>query len=311
MYFTIWGEIFLKKKYSFLFILTLSFVFLLSACGSEPKEAKEVKYSGIMKDKKNTISYLVNNNSDENSGIGKDGEISKYIISENGKTVVYNDDSSENPSHTNLGKMLKMSDDEKLDYIKKRDKESFEKEKSETLQTKKDRLDNVQNYLDNAKEKNDNKTIEEMNGKTAKEFYTDQVKSVTKDVKKISNIEYKEPLYNDLEIKVETDESGNNTKEEFLNVGSHGFDVDSKNGIYRNDKEASKGYGHYFSNVLSPMEIYDKKVSGLSNIDYIENNNDYSTPDYESYKYLVTEVGEKTEKFEMDQPDDDLVKERD
>lgn len=77
--------------------------------------------------------------------------------------------------------------------------------------------------------------------------------------------------------------------------------------------ERHKDYGFYFTDVVSPVEIYDTKVAGINNINYVEDNSSYDnndTVDYDNYKYLVTEVGDKTEKFKLDQPDDKSVKEK-
>jgi hypothetical protein len=43
--------------------------------------------------------------------------------------------------------------------------------------------------------------------------------------------------------------------------------------------------------LLALLEIYDKKIAGLSNIDLIEEDNDYDEPAYSDYEYLITEVG--------------------
>lgn len=285
-------------------------VFTLAGCGKATEE-KEVKFSDVMNDKKETISYIVKNNSKDSPGIGKDSEILRYIISKDGKVAVFNDDNSENPSNTRLGKLLKMSDDEKIKFIKKRDKDSFNKSKSELAAEKMERVKQAEKDLE--QEGDSDERIEEMNGKTPKEFYTKQIKTFTKDAKKIKNTKYKEPTFEKLVIEISTDETGNNTNKEFLNIASHDFDEESKNGVYRNSKESAKNYGFYFTDVVSPIEIYDTKVAGINNIKYIEDNSsydNYDTVDYDNYKYLVTEVGDKTQKFKLDQPDDKGVKEK-
>lgn len=287
-------------------------VFALSGCGKATDE-KEVKFSDVMNDKKETISYIVKNNSEDSQGIGKDSPILKYIVSKDGKVAVYNDDNSENPSNTKLGKLLKMSDDGKVKFIKKRDKDSFNKSKSELTSRKMERVEEAEEGLE--QEGDNDERIEEMNGKTPKEYYTKQIKTFTKEAKKIKNIEYKEPTFEKLVIEATTDESGNNTSKEFLNVAAHDFDDDSKNGIYRESKESAnpQNYGFYFTDVVSPVEIYNTKVAGINNINYVEDNSSYDnndTVDYDNYKYLVTEVGDKTEKFKLDQPDDKSVKEK-
>ncbi|WP_239739937.1 hypothetical protein [Mammaliicoccus sp. P-M59] len=285
-------------------------VVTLAGCGKATEE-KEVKFSDVMNDKKETISYIVKNNSEDSPGIGKDSEILRYIISKNGKVAVFNDDNSENPSNTRLGKLLKMSDDEKIKFIKKRDKDSFNKSKSELAAEKMERVKQAEKDLE--QEGDSDERIEEMNGKTPKEFYTKQIKTFTKDAKKIKNTKYKEPTFEKLVIEISTDETGNNTNKEFLNIASHDFDEESKNGVYRNSKESAKNYGFYFTDVVSPIEIYDTKVAGINNIKYIEDNSsydNYDTVDYDNYKYLVTEVGDKTQKFKLDQPDDKGVKEK-
>lgn len=287
-------------------------VFALAGCGKATDE-KEVKFSDVMNDKKETISYIVKNNSEDSQGIGKDSPILKYIVSKDGKVAVYNDDNSENPSNTKLGKLLKMSDDGKVKFIKKRDKDSFNKSKSELTSRKMERVEEAEEGLE--QEGGNDERIEEMNGKTPKEYYTKQIKTFTKEAKKIKNIEYKEPTFEKLVIEATTDESGNNTSKEFLNVAAHDFDDDSKNGIYRESKESAnpQNYGFYFTDVVSPVEIYNTKVAGINNINYVEDNSSYDnndTVDYDNYKYLVTEVGDKTEKFKLDQPDDKSVKEK-
>lgn len=287
-------------------------VFTLAGCGKATDE-KEVKFSDVMNDKKETISYIVKNNSEDSPGIGKDSPILKYVISKDGKVSVYNDDNSENPSNTKLGKLLKMSDNEKMEFIKKRDKASFNKSKSELASRKMERVEEAEEGLE--QEGGNDERIEEMNGKTPKEYYTKQIKTFTKEAKKIKNIEYKEPTFEKLVIEATTDESGNNTSKEFLNVAAHDFDDDSKNGIYRESKESAnpQNYGFYFTDVVSPVEIYNTKVAGINNINYVEDNSSYDnndTVDYDNYKYLVTEVGDKTEKFKLDQPDDKSVKEK-
>ncbi len=287
-------------------------VFALAGCGKATDE-KEVKFSDVMNDKKETISYIIKNNSEDSQGIGKDSPIIKYIVSKDGKVAVYNDDNSENPSNTKLGKLLKMSDDEKVKFIKKRDKDSFNKSKSELTSRKMERVEEAEEGLE--QEGDNDERIEEMNGKTPKEYYTKQIKTFTKEAKKIKNIEYKEPTFEKLVIEATTDESGNNTSKEFLNVAAHDFDDDSKNGIYRESKESAnpQNYGFYFTDVVSPVEIYNTKVAGINNINYVEDNSSYDnndTVDYDNYKYLVTEVGDKTEKFKLDQPDDKSVKEK-
>lgn len=287
-------------------------VFTIAGCG-KATDKKEVKFSEVMNDNKQTISYIVKNNSEDSPGIGKDSDILKYVVSKDGKVSVYNDDNSENPSNTKLGKLLKMSDNEKMEFIKKRDKASFNKSKSELASRKMERVKEVEEGLE--QEGDNDEHIEEMNGKTPKEYYAKQIKTFTKEAKKINNTKYKEPTFEKLVIEATTDGSGNNTSKEFLNIAAHDFDDDSKNGIYRESKESAnhKDYGFYFTDVVSPVEIYDTKVAGINNINYVEDNSSYEnndTVDYDNYKYLVTEVGDKTEKFKLDQPDDKSVKEK-
>ncbi|WP_204258797.1 MULTISPECIES: hypothetical protein [unclassified Mammaliicoccus] len=292
-------------------------VFTLAGCGKATEE-KEVKFSDVMNDKKETISYLVENSSDDSAELGKDSKITKFIVSKDGKIAVYSDYSDEDSDSyeyaTDVGKMIKMDDDKKLDYIKKMDKKSFNVEKDYKIKETKDKIESVEDSLDNAKKraKEDDYDPEryEIEGVPEVEFYSKQLTNLTKELKKISNIKYKEPTFNKLKINITTDGSGNNTKSEFINIGSQTFDEDSKNGIYRYSKESSKNYGVNLSNVVSPTEIYDKKIAGLSNIDLIEEDNDYDEPAYRDYEYLITEVGDKTQKFKLDQPDDKGVKEK-
>lgn len=97
-------------------------VVTLAGCGKATEE-KEVKFSDVMNDKKETISYLVENSSDDSAELGKDSKITKFIVSKDGKIAVYSDYSDEDSDSyeyaTDVGKMIKMDDDKKLDYIKK------------------------------------------------------------------------------------------------------------------------------------------------------------------------------------------------
>lgn len=265
------------RKKSLLFIL-FSFIILLGGCG-KATDSKEVKYSEIMNSKDNTISYLVENEKEDTSGIGKNSRIISYIVFNNGKRTVY-----EGGEDETLGNISKKDDDKKLEYIKKHDKKEFESDKKSSLNILKD----------------------EKSNELAKE---------------LEDFKYDKPKERDLSIELKTDSSGNNTQKEFFNIARHGFLSDSSidvnaidvEEIYDTDKKISNPneYGYYFTNVVSPTEIYDKKIAGLSNIDGVEDKNSYDEPAYEDYKYLVTEVGDKTEKFEMDQPDDENVKVKD
>ncbi|MCE5042029.1 hypothetical protein KJC03_13150 [Mammaliicoccus sciuri] len=258
-----------------IFLILFSIIFLMSACGKS-NEKKEVKYSELMNSKNTIISYLVKSNDEDSASIGKDSEVISYIVSKNGKYTIYEG------GNTTLGEIIKKDDDDKLDYIKKQDKEYFEDEVEMSI---------------NAIKIDDN---------------NDEL------IKSLQNFKYDKPKERDIQIELETDESGNNTKREFFNIASHGFkgdggiDVGAKNAeeLYDKDKKMAnpKEYGYYFTNVVSPFDLYDKKLAGLSNIDDIEDNNDYDEPAYEDYKYLVTEVGSETEKFKIDQPDDKNVK---
>lgn len=274
-------------------------VFALAGCGKATNE-KEVKFSDVMNDKKETISYVVTVNSDDSPSIGKNSDILQYIISKEGKVKVYNSNDD------NLGKISKMSDDEKIKYIKKSDKKYFEDSKSTMLFGLKDKLVQAEKDLKTSIENgNSEHTVEESNTTTMREHYTRKIKSLKKSINKVENTNYKKPTSENLVIEVSTDETGNNTKEEFINIEPHGF-AGGDEGKYIDSKKSAnpKEYGEYFTNVVSPIEIYDTKVAGIGNIDYVDSD------DYSDYKYLVTEVGDKTEKFVLDQPDDKGVKEK-
>lgn len=278
-------------------------VFALAGCGKATDE-KEVKFSDVMNDKKETISYVVTVNSDDSPSIGKNSDILQYIISKNGKITVYNSNDD------NLGKLTKMSDDEKIKYIKKSDKKHFEDDKSTSLSALKDKLKDTEKNLKTAIENgNSENTVAESNTTTMREHYENNIKSLKKSIKKVENTNYKKPTSQNLVIEVSTDETGNNTKEEFINVEPHGFEG-VYSGKYIDSKKSAnpKEYGEYFTNVVSPTEIYDTKVAGIGNIDYVEDDSSYVN--YDDYMYLVTEVGDKTEKFNLDQPDDKNVKEK-
>ncbi|WP_323703294.1 hypothetical protein [Mammaliicoccus sp. Dog046] len=282
------------------------FTIILAGCG-KVNEQETVKYSDIFNDGKESISYVVKNSSDDSASLGKDSEIVKYIVSKDNKIAVYNDDMSEDSSNTTLGKIIKMKDNEKIDYIKNRDKESFSKVQTETLNNYKSNIEDDETVLDRNGDNNN-----ESDDMTSNEKIKKHLNLYKKIAKKVENTKYKEPSFEKLTIEASTDETGNSTEKEFINLAGHDFDEDSKNGIYRDSKEAANPdiYGSYFTNVVSPMELYDTKIAGLSDIDYTEEDNGYSEPAYEDYRYLVTEVGDKTEKFELDQPDDDSVKEK-
>ncbi|MFV5937976.1 hypothetical protein ACLIJS_07835 [Mammaliicoccus sciuri] len=278
-------------------------VFALAGCGKATDE-KEVKFSDVMNDKKETISYVVTVNSDDSPSIGKNSDILQYIISKNGKITVYNSNDD------NLGKLSKMSDDEKIKYIKKSDKKHFEDDKSTVLFALKDKLKQAEKDLETDIENgNSEHTVEESNTTTMREHYTRKIKILKKAIKKVESTNYKKPTSENLVIEVSTDETGNNTKKEFINVEPHGFDAGDEGKYIDSKKSANpKEYGEYFTNVVSPTEIYDKKVAGIGNIDYVEDDSSYAN--YNDYMYLVTEVGDKTEKFKLDQPDDKNVKEK-
>lgn len=278
-------------------------VFALAGCGKATDE-KEVKFSDVMNDKKETISYVVTVNSDDSPSIGKNSDILQYIISKNGKITVYNSNDD------NLGKLSKMSDDEKIKYIKKSDKKHFEDSKSDILYDLKHKLKEAEKNLKTSiKYNNSDDPVPEMGGATERQHYTKMIKSLKKSIKKVENTNYKKPTSQNLVIEVSTDETGNNTKEEYINVEPHGF-AGGDSGKYIDSKKSAnpKEYGEYFTNVVSPTEIYDTKVAGIGNIDYVEDDSSYVN--YDDYMYLVTEVGDKTEKFNLDQPDDKNVKEK-
>lgn len=290
-------------------IFLVAFAFILASCG-KVNEQEEVKYSEIFNDGKETISYLVKNSEEDSASLGKDSEVVKYIVSKKGKIAVYSDSNSEDISNTKLGKVIKMKDKDKMDYIKNRDKESFSKNHKEMLNFFNASIDEAKDGLKEDGDKTEKE--DEIEGKTPKEYYTEEIKTFTEEAKKVKKMKYKEPSFEKLAIEVSTDETGNRTEEEFINIAAQGFDDESKNGIYRDSKESADpdNYGGYFTNPVSPKELYDTKIAGLSDIDYVEEDNDYSDPAYEDYTYLVTEVGDKTEKFKLDQPDDDSVKEK-
>lgn len=281
---------------------------LLVGCSNSEAKKDKVKMGQVMQDGHKTISYIVDGDED-NHNLTKNSKLDRYIISENGKITVYND-----TGDTKLGKIAQMNEDKLEDYIKDQDKKYFEDEKDQNIQ---DQKDEYKKYKDNKESMEDAyNDYKQMDSDEKKHFLhinevsekdmVDQIaknnkadKYNQKQMKKLKAKKYEAPKPRDLKIKVKTDDSGNNTKEESINLGSAYFDSPGK---YESDKDARKNY-MAFSNVQTATDIYDKRYVGISDMEYADDNG------YEDdYSYLITEGGKKSEGGILDSPKDKKVK---
>lgn len=281
---------------------------LLVGCSNSEANKDKVKMGQVMQDGHKTVSYIVDGDED-NYNLTKDSKLDRYIISENGKITVYND-----TGDTKLGKIARMKEEKLEDYIKDQDKKYFEDEKEQSIQNLKDQYktdkDSKQSMKDAYNEykqmdSDEQKKFLKSNEVTEKDMVNQIEKNDKRDkqqqnnLKDIKELKYKEPKPRDLKIKVKTDDSGNNTKEERINLGSAYFDSANK---FENDKSARNNY-MVFSNVQTTTDIYDKRYVGISDMEYADDNG------YENeYSYLITEGGEKSQGGILDAPKDKKVK---
>lgn len=296
----------MKKRVIGIVAISLALV----GCSNSEVNNEKVKMGKVMQDSHKTISYRVDSSEDD-SRLTKDATIDSYIVSENGKITVYNDNDD-----TKIGKIARMDEDKLDNYMKKQDQQYFEDDKQKTTQ-------NIKDYKDKATKSN--KSLQDnyndylkMNSKDQKKFLSNVnaseseikdkieendtfIKKCEKLISDYNKTKYTDPKPRDMKIKVTTDGSGNNTETERINIGTRYFDTDSENGIYKKDSEAKKSYLP-FTNVENTTDIYDKKYVGINDMNYADENG------YENeYSYLITEAGDKAEGGVLDSPKDKNV----
>ena len=260
---------------------------LLSACGSNGSPAadqKEVKFGEIM-NKGKQISYKVY--ADDNGTLSKNSELGYIIVTNNGKATSYN------IKDKTLKDLKDKSNNEIIDIAKKQDKESFEADK--------------ENYIQSAKEniKSRQKDVEEFSDEIGEGGVADsekaQIPRVSKEIKDMEKINYKEPKARKLKIKAVEDGTGNETEEERFYLVPPYFSEENYEGKeggltykFKNNKNIYLGY----NTGAKTKKIYNQNYAYLSD----------TTDDLEDADFLVTPVSKKTEFSKLDKPDSKYVK---
>ncbi|MDZ5123593.1 hypothetical protein [Staphylococcus epidermidis] len=259
-----------------LLMVPVATILLLVGCGNASNK-KNVKFGDIMNGDKKVS--LILSSTGEGSKPSKDDAVDTFVVTENGKVTSYTSKAS-----YYLEDLKGKSEEEIINIAKKQDKEYFKQEKASSL-------DSLKLDLSFAKEGDD--------------VDKEEVEEKEKSIKEIENTKYTKPSPRKLEIAVTTDGSGNKTKrEEFYIQGREFTDTkyesSPKSPIkYENNKDI-KDKSVAVDSGAPTTKIYNNNYAYLKNSEESDENTKY---------YLITKVGDKTEKSELDQPDSKYVKE--
>lgn len=306
-------------------IFCLSVLFILTACGNKADKIsnKEEVSFGEMMNNGTKLFFVVDS---EGESIGKDDQVHTVIKSQDGKITTYNlsntpvfDDKKMND--LSLGKVSKMSDKEIEKRAKKGHKLTMDNVGAYSLA--------LSNYIKNedistfdvltddtkfvTKKKDIGKhTLDEQTKEFSQSDYDKSMKYVKKAQKENIFKETTQPYK--LNIKVESDDSGNQTSNERFNIGPAGNG--RINGFNYTDAETkddvinilSENYTLPHNNYLSFNGGSVKKIYS-TNFAYMTDSDD-SDDDMDTAKTkLVTKVGKKVNNVVNDKPDSKYVKE--
>ena len=306
-------------------IFCLSVLFILTACGNKADKVsnKEDVSFGEMMNNGTKFFFIVDS---DGESIGKDDQVHTVIKSQDGKITTYNlsntpvfDD--EKMNDLSLGEVSKMSDKEIEKKARKGHKLTMDNIgvyslalsnyiKNENISTF-DVLTDDTNFVTRKNEIGKH-TIDDQTKEFSQNDYNKSMKYVEKAKKENIFKETTQPYK--LNIKVESDDSGNQTSKERFNIDPAGngrindfnyTDAETKDDVInilsRNYKLPKNNYLSF--NGGSIKKIYDTNFGYM--IESNDSDDDMDTPKTK----LVTKVGKKVNNVVNDKPDSKYVKE--
>lgn len=185
---------------------------------TELAKPKNVKFAKLANSNQRYVWIVAEKN--DNDSLGKDSIVDSVFVTKAGKTkfiAVQNGDSNLNyniDSEVNMADLNKLNDQQIITKAEKYDKKVFDEQKKAGIQSYKDDIKSDQKALDN--------------------FYEDtiaaELKEAKQDLNKIEEMTYSAPQWKKLNIKAETDDSGNNISSEEVKTGVPNRGVADHNG---------------------------------------------------------------------------------
>lgn len=286
----------MKKSYLVL-LLTLILMIALAACNTNERQKKttdkdEFKVGEAMQEDKQHVWYVLRDSN--TSELDKDSDVSKVIVTKNGKMRVYVHNAI--PPEP-LGHLVKKSDKQIIKDLEKEDKRTFESNKDYYIDMTNKEIKEAKRYIKEGKEKyrpsNVNlgyaMVIEERDGVSPQ----DSIKKLEDYKSKLEKTTYKKPQERDVDLRFHQNREIISTDRQygFPDKLAHGDDTDSDDSIAE------------FNNTVQPTSINGHNVGGLSNSDGTE------TEDYNNQSpYLITKLDKDIKKVKLDETDDPSMK---
>ncbi|MDO0971680.1 hypothetical protein [Staphylococcus haemolyticus] len=284
-------------KKSYLLLLTLILMVVLAACGTNERQKKttdkdEFKVGEAMQEDKQHIWYV--SRDDTTSELDKDSDVSKVIVTKNGKMRVYVHEAI--PPEP-LGYLVKKSDKQTIKDLEKEDKRNFESSKDYYIDMTNKEIKEAKRYIKEGKEeyRPSNYKLgyamieEERNGVSPQ----DSIKKLEDYKSKVEKTTYKKPQARDVDLRF------HQNREIISTDRQYGFPKPLVNAEYIDDEDSIAE----FNNTVQPTSINGHNVGGLSNADgnETEDNNNQSP-------YLITKLDKDIKKVKLDETDDPSMK---
>ncbi|MCH4441704.1 hypothetical protein [Staphylococcus haemolyticus] len=284
-------------KKSYLLLLTLILMVVLAACGTNERQKKttdkdEFKVGEAMQEDKQHVWYV--SRDDTTSELDKDSDVSKVIVTKNGKMRVYVHEAI--PPEP-LGYLVKKSDKQTIKDLEKEDKRNFESSKDYYIEMTNKEIKEAKRYIKEGKEeyRPSNYKLgyamieEERNGVSPQ----DSIKKLEDYKSKVEKTTYKKPQERDVDLRF------HQNREIISTDRQYGFPKPLVNAEYIDDEDSIAE----FNNTVQPTSINGHTVGGLSNADgnETEDNNNQSP-------YLITKLDKDIKKVKLDETDDPSMK---
>lgn len=301
-------------------VIALGLIIVLTACGNKAEknsDKEEVMFGEIM-NKGTKWFYLANI---ENGNIDKNSEVNTIIKSDNGKIISYNvdyptihfsdKDLEQLPSNKTIGEISKMNDEDIEKYAKKKHKMNVERGGVGSLALYNQLEDN--NKILEANFNKDKVGVNYVDGTRYNNKKSDYDKTMEyyKEAKKDSDKIYKDTTKAfDLNIKVISDSTGNNTIKEKFNIGATTNEQPNITEVGNNGKENIKKTKEMLNSnfTLNPKKNYYTFDGGSVQKIY-DSNFAYMFDVNEGDVALITKVSDKTKRVKPDSPNEKYVTE--
>lgn len=286
----------MKKSYLVL-LLTLILMIALAACNTNERQKKttdkdEFKVGETMQEDKQHVWYVLRDSN--TSELDKDSDVSKVIVTKNGKMRVYVHDAI--PPEP-LGYLVKKSDKQTIKDLEKEDKRNFEADKKHYIYMANEEIKEAKRYIKEGKEeyRPSNYRLgyamieEERNGVSPQ----DSIKKLEDYKSKVEKTNYKKPQERDVDLRF------HQNREIISTDRQYGFPKKLVNAKDIDDEDSIAE----FNNTVQPTSINGHNVGGLSNSDGTE------TEDYNNQSpYLITKLDKDIKKVKLDETDDPSMK---